>query len=82
MMARRNSTTPALAVCLIRLFAVKIVLTSNAAVQRKEQQYMLPHLWDDLDDSDEETRTVKIWRPLRPGRPTHISNMDWKEPRP
>ncbi|KIK34331.1 hypothetical protein CY34DRAFT_813001 [Suillus luteus UH-Slu-Lm8-n1] len=28
------------------------------------------------------SRTVKIWRALRPGRPMHISYMDWKKPRP
>jgi hypothetical protein len=76
-MARRSFTAPALAVGLIRLFAVKIALTSNAAVRREEQPEMLPSLWD---VSDEEPLTVKVWRPLPPERPEHISNIDWKKP--
>jgi hypothetical protein len=78
-MERQSSTAPALAVGLIRLFAVKIVLISNAAVRREEQPEMLPSLWD---DSVEEPLTVKVWRPLPPERPGHISNVDWKKPRP
>lgn len=48
----------------------------SRAVQREEQPDMLPSLWD------EETRTVKIWCALPSGRPTHMSNVDWKKPRP
>ncbi|KAG2750214.1 kinase-like protein [Suillus brevipes Sb2] len=48
----------------------------SRAVQRKEQPDIMPSL------RDAETRSVKIWRPLPPGQPTHIPNMDWKKPRP
>jgi hypothetical protein len=73
-MAQRNSAAPALVVGFIRLISGKIELTSNAAVQREEQSDMLPSL------RDEETETAKIWRPLPPGRPDYIANMDWKKP--
>jgi hypothetical protein len=75
-MAHQNSTAPALVVGLIHLFAVKIKLTSNAAVQREGHPEMLPSL------RDEKTETVKVWIPLPPGQPEHIANMDWKKPRP
>ncbi|KAG1721869.1 kinase-like domain-containing protein [Suillus occidentalis] len=48
----------------------------SRAVQREEQSNMLPSL------RDEETEKAKIWRPLPPGHPEHIANMDWKKPRP
>ncbi|KAG1768801.1 kinase-like domain-containing protein [Suillus occidentalis] len=49
----------------------------SRAVRREEQPEMLPSLWD---VSDEEPLRVKVWRPLPPERPEHISNIDWKKP--
>ncbi|KIK42544.1 hypothetical protein CY34DRAFT_12337 [Suillus luteus UH-Slu-Lm8-n1] len=45
----------------------------SRAVQRDEKPDMLPSL---------ETETIEIWWPTPPGRPSHISNMDWEKPRP
>jgi hypothetical protein len=75
-MAPRSFATPALVVGFIRLISGKIELTSNAAIEREEQSDLLPSL------RDEQTEKVIIWRPLPPGRPEHIAEMDWERPRP
>lgn len=48
----------------------------SRAIQRKEQQEMLPSLWP------EETQKVKVWHPVPPGHPKHVSTIHWKKPRP
>ncbi|KIK41411.1 hypothetical protein CY34DRAFT_205396 [Suillus luteus UH-Slu-Lm8-n1] len=48
----------------------------SRAAQREEQSDLLPSF------RDEQTEKVTIWRPLPPGRPEHIAEMDWERPRP